>query len=112
MRVYLDFFINILLFHTIIRNITLSQVFHKIEISLKSGKDRVSTSSLVIHRVRLKKKPAKKYISTQGGGWGGFETEETIIFDGFLSFTPVFLFPLVPPLLLHRFSLLLLVQLL
>jgi hypothetical protein len=68
MRVYLDFFINILLFHTILRNIiTLSQVFHKIEISLKSGKDRVSTSSLVIHRVRFKKKPAKKYISTQEG---------------------------------------------
>jgi hypothetical protein len=38
-----------------------------IEISVKSGKDRVSTPSLVIHRVRLKKKPAKKYISIQRG---------------------------------------------
>jgi hypothetical protein len=36
-------------------------VFHKIEISVKSGKDRVSTPSLVIHRVRFKKKPAKRY---------------------------------------------------
>jgi hypothetical protein len=39
-----------------------------IEISVKSGKDRVGTPTLVIHRVRLKKKPAKKYISIQGGG--------------------------------------------
>jgi hypothetical protein len=38
-----------------------------IEISVKSGKHRVSTPSLIIHRVRLKKKPAKKYISIQEG---------------------------------------------
>jgi hypothetical protein len=31
----------------------------RIEISVKSGKDRVSTPSLVIHRVRLKKKPGQ-----------------------------------------------------
>jgi hypothetical protein len=42
----------------------------------KVRKDSTSTLSLVIHRVRLKKKPAKKYISIQGGG----ETQETIIF--------------------------------
>ena len=39
-----------------------------IEISVKSGKDRVSTPSLVIHRVRFKRKPAKKYTRIQGGG--------------------------------------------
>jgi hypothetical protein len=74
-----------------------------LEISVKSGKDMVSTPSLVIHRVRFKKKPAKKYISIQGRG----ETH----FDAFLSFT-VFFFSCAPPLLLHRFSLLLPVQLL
>jgi hypothetical protein len=37
-----------------------------IEISVKSGKDSTSTLSLVIHRVRFKKTPAKKYISIQG----------------------------------------------
>jgi len=38
-----------------------------IEISVKSGKDSTSTLSLVIHRVRFLKKPAKKYISIQQG---------------------------------------------
>jgi hypothetical protein len=51
---------------------------HILEISVKSGKDSTSTLSLVIHRVRLKKKkPAKKYISIQGGG----EPQKTINFD-------------------------------
>jgi hypothetical protein len=39
-----------------------SKVYHSttIEISVKSIKDSTSTLSLVIHRVRLIKKPAKK----------------------------------------------------
>jgi len=48
-----------------------------LEISVKSGKDSASTLSLVICRVRFKKKTAKKYISIQ---WGG-ETKKTINFD-------------------------------
>jgi hypothetical protein len=57
-------------------------VFHKIEISVKSGKDRVSTPSLVIDRVRLKENLQKKYISIQRGvklrkfdDFDGFETQ-------------------------------------
>jgi hypothetical protein len=60
-----------------------------IEISVKSGKERVSTPSLVIHRVRFKKKPAKKYISIQGG----VKLRKPSIFDGILSFTLSFFFP-------------------
>jgi hypothetical protein len=48
-----------------------------LKISVKSGKDSTSTLSLVIHRV-IKKKPAKKYISIQGGG----ETQKTIKISG------------------------------
>jgi hypothetical protein len=55
------------------------------EISVKSGKDRVSTPSLVIHRVRLKKNLQKSTLAFNGG-WNSD-------FDGFLSFTLSFLFP-------------------
>jgi hypothetical protein len=58
---------------------------NSIEISVKSGKDSTSTLSLVIHRVRLKKQPANKYISIQRG----VKLRKPSIF---LSFTPVFLF--------------------
>jgi hypothetical protein len=65
-----------------------------IEISVKSGKDSTRTLSLVIHRVRFKTrfktKPAKMYISIQQGVK---ETQKTVNFDGFLSFTLSFFFP-------------------
>jgi hypothetical protein len=38
-----------------------------LEFSVKSEKHSASTLSLVQNQVRLKKKPAKKYISLQGG---------------------------------------------
>jgi hypothetical protein len=38
-----------------------------VEFSVKSGKHGTGTLSLVQNRVRLKKKPPKKYISLQGG---------------------------------------------
>ncbi len=44
-------------------NSIFTQNFIPLEISVKSGKDRVSTPSLVIHRVRFKKETPKKYIS-------------------------------------------------
>jgi len=47
---------------------------HILQISIKSGKDSTSTLSLVITNGEIKKKPANKYISIQGGG----ETQETI----------------------------------
>jgi hypothetical protein len=56
--------------------------------------------SSVIHRVRLKKNLQKDTFSIQ---WG--ETQETI-----LTFTLSFFFSRAPPLLLHRFSLILPVQ--
>jgi hypothetical protein len=46
----------------------LGKCYDLLEISVKPGKDSTITLSLVIHRVRLKKKPAKKYFSIQGGG--------------------------------------------
>jgi hypothetical protein len=53
---------------------------------MKSGKDSTSTLSLVIHRVRLKKYPAKKYISIEAGMKLGKPS-------GFLDFTLSFFFP-------------------
>jgi len=41
----------------------------------------------------IPKKPAKKYISIQGGGGRGVETQKTINFGGKLSFSLSFLFP-------------------
>jgi hypothetical protein len=60
-----------------------------IEISVKSGKDEVSTLSLVIHKVRFKKHMQK---STLALGGGGGSNQKTINFDGFLSFTLSFFF--------------------
>jgi hypothetical protein len=69
----------------------------------KVRKDNTSTLSLVIHRVRLKKKLAKKYISIQGG---------VKLRKPSFSWVShcISVFSWAPPLLLHRFSLLLLVQ--
>jgi hypothetical protein len=53
------------------------------DISVKTGKDRVSTPSLVIHRVRFKKYLQKSTLAFKGGG----ETYKTI-----KKFHPVFLF--------------------
>jgi hypothetical protein len=48
-----------------------------IEISVKSGKDRVSTPSLVRHRVRLKNNLQKITFAFKGGG--GVETRKPSI---------------------------------
>ncbi len=77
-----------------------------IQISVKSGKDSTNTLSLVIHRVRFRKTLQKNYISIQRGGGGDPGNHQ------FPEFHLVFLFSWAPPLLLHRFSLLLPVQLL
>jgi hypothetical protein len=47
-------------------------VFHKIKISVKSGKDKGQYLEFGHTQGEIKKKPAKKYISIQGG-WGGLE---------------------------------------
>jgi len=52
------------------------EIWRVFEISVKSGKDRVSTPSLVIHRVRLKKTCKKVHISIQGGRG---ETQKTMV---------------------------------
>ncbi len=50
-----------------------------LEISVKSGKDSTNTPSLVIHRVRFKKKTCiKVHQHSRGRG----ETQKTIDFDG------------------------------
>jgi hypothetical protein len=72
------------------------------EISVKSGKDSTSTLCLVIHRVRFRKKPAKKYIRIQGVG---VETQKTINFLWFPEFHPVAtIIPLEPCALNAEFS--------
>ncbi len=80
------------------------KLWSTIEISVKSGKNSTSTPSLVIHRMRLK---TKKYISIPGG-LKLRKTSNLMVPE----FHPVFLFSWAPPQLLHRFSLLLRVQLL
>ncbi len=47
-------------------------MFHKIKISVKSGKDKGQYLEFGHTQGEIKKKPAKKYISIQGG-WGGLE---------------------------------------
>jgi hypothetical protein len=82
-------------------------IYWIIELSVKSRKDSTSNLSLVIHRVRFLKKPAKKYIRIQEG----MKLRKPSILM-VAQFHPVFPFSWAPPLLLHKFSLYLPVQLL
>ncbi len=93
-------------------SLLLQSSLHKektLELSVKYGKHSTRTLSLVIHRVRLKKKPAKEYVSITSfnGGWNS----ENHQFWCQTEFHPVFPFSWSLPLLLHTFSLLLTVQL-
>jgi hypothetical protein len=65
-------------------------------------------------RGEIQKHPAKESTLAFNGGRGRTQEnhQNTINFDGFLSFTLSFYFSWAPPLLLHRFSLLLPLQLL
>jgi hypothetical protein len=92
-------------FHAKSQGFTLLYKSYIIEISVKSGKDNTSTLSLVIHRVRLKRNLQKSTLGFKGRG----ETQKPCL-DGFSVSPCLSFFPWAPPLLLHRFSLLLPVQ--
>jgi hypothetical protein len=81
-----------------------------LEISVKSGKDRVSTPSLIINSVRLKKKRAKKYISIQGRV--KLRKPPILMVSWVSTCLSFFLSASTTTVLRHRFSLLLPLQLL
>jgi hypothetical protein len=69
-------------YYTLFISSEVLDVFCAIEISVKWGKDNTSTLSLVIHRVRFKKKKKNLQKTTLAFKGMGGETQKTINFDG------------------------------